>query len=85
MTALLLVLVSVFGVTALQGSPTGLTTAEADGYLQWLHSLEKAVTARLETDLDEANVLFPFDLPAWDINDPRPYRHLNNSYKYVTN
>jgi len=83
MTALLLVLVSVFGVTALQGSPTGLTTAEADGYLQWLHSLEKAVTARLETDLDEANVLFPFDLPAWDINDPRPYRHLSIS-KAVT-
>lgn len=71
------------GAASLQGSPAGLTPAESDGYLQWLHSLEKAVTVRLESDLPEANLLFPFDLEAWDLDDPRPYRHLSIS-KAVT-
>ncbi len=77
--ALLLALLSLLAAGSLQGNPAGLTVAEADGYLQWLHSLEKAVSARLDTDLDEANLLFPFDTPAWDLDDPRPYRHLSIS------
>jgi len=76
-------LVTVLGAGSVQGGPGGLSPAESDGYLQWLHSLEKAVTARLETDLEEANLLYPFDLPAWDLDDPRPYRHLSIS-KAVT-
>lgn len=75
--------VTVLGAGSLQGGAGGLTPAESDGYLQWLHSLEKAVTARLETDLEEANLLYPFDLPSWDLDDPRPYRHLSIS-KAVT-
>jgi hypothetical protein len=76
---LLLTLLSASG----QASPAGLTTAESDGYLQWLHSLEQAVVARGETSLDEANLLYPFDQQAWDLDDPRPYRHLSIS-KAVT-
>ncbi len=83
LSALFLGFLTLTGTGSLQGSQAGLTTAESDGYLQWLHSLEKAVTARLETDLPEANLLFPFDLPAWDLDDPRPYRHLSIS-KAVT-
>lgn len=75
--------VTLLGAGSLPGSAGGLTPAQADGYLQWLHSLETAVTARLQTDLDEANLLYPFDLPAWDLEDPRPYRHLSIS-KAVT-
>jgi len=59
--------------------PSPLTSAEADGYRLWLHSLEEAVTARASTDLDEANLLFPFDVSAWDLDNPRPYRHLSIS------
>ncbi len=81
--ALLWVLVALLGASSLQGSPSGLTATESDGYLQWLHSLETAVTARMATELPEASLLFPFDTPAWDLDDPRPYRHLSIS-KAVT-
>ena len=82
-SALLVALVVLVGAGSMQAGPAGLTAAESDGYLQWLHSLETAVTARLEADMPEANLLFPFDQPAWDLDDPRPYRHLSIS-KAVT-
>lgn len=60
-------------------APLELSAAEADGYLQWMHSLETAAVARLEAGLPEANLMFPFEILAWDLDDPRPYRHLSIS------
>jgi len=54
----------------------GLTGVEADGYLQWLHSLEKSIEGRQALDQDEGNLLYPFDLPGWTEAETRPYRHL---------
>ena len=80
---LILGLAGLLGASSLQGSPNGLTAAESDGYLQWLHSLETAVNARENAELPEAGLMYPFDAPAWDLDDPRPYRHLSIS-KAVT-
>ena len=73
----------VLGAGSPAAGPTAMSQAETDGYLQWLYSLEKSVGARAESALGEANLLYPFDLPAWDLDDPRPYRHLSIS-KAVT-
>lgn len=54
----------------------GLDPEQTDGYLQWLHSLEKTVAARQASDQPETNLLFPFDLPGWTPDQQRPYRHL---------
>ena len=50
--------------------------AEADGYLQWLHSLEQTVAGRQAADQPEGNLLYPFDVPGWMPDRVRPYRHL---------
>jgi len=76
---LIVALLTLVGVAPAHAAPTALTTKEADGYLQWLHSLETAAVARIASGLPEANVLFPFNITAWDIDDPRPYRHLSIS------
>ncbi len=60
-------------------SVAGLTNKESDGYLQWLHSLEKAVEGRQKNDLGESNLLFPFDHPGWQTLEVQPYRHLSIS------
>lgn len=72
---LLAVLVSVAGAF---GAPeiTPLTQTESDGYLQWLHSLEKTAAAREASGVAEANLLYPFDLPGWTTQETTPYRHL---------
>ncbi len=57
----------------------GLSNSESDGYLQWMHSLEKAMQSRAESGLDEGNLLYPFDLPGWQGEETRPYRHLSIS------
>ncbi len=54
----------------------GLLTIEADGYLQWLHSLEMGIKGRTEAGQEEGNLLFPFDLPGWEDQEIQPYRHL---------
>ncbi len=61
----------------------GLNNSESDGYLQWLHSLEKVMENRSETGLEEGNLLYPFDLPGWKGEESRAYRHLSIS-KAVT-
>ncbi|MCB1183251.1 hypothetical protein KDM41_07445 [bacterium] len=78
------VLLAALGASAAAvAQPEPLSGAERDGFLQWLHSLETAVAAREEAELPEAAPLYPFDTPAWDLSDPRPYRHLSIS-KAVT-
>jgi len=72
MTALLLALPA-------GAADTGLTNPESDGYLQWLHSLEKAVEGRQKNGLEEGNLLFPFDHPGWQGIEVQPYRHLSIS------
>ena len=72
MTALLLAL-------PLAQAHAGLTNQESDGYLQWLHSLEKAVEGREKNGLEEGNLLFPFDHPGWQGMEIQPYRHLSIS------
>lgn len=57
----------------------GLSNSESDGYLQWMHSLERVMQNRLETGLTEGNLLYPFDLPGWQGEETRPYRHLSIS------
>jgi len=81
--ALLAGICGLLGAQLVSGAPASLSQVESDGYLMWLHSLEKAVEARQTTDLPEANLLFPFDQAVWDLADPRPYRHLSIS-KAVT-
>lgn len=55
----------------------GLNQTEGEGYVQWLHSLEQGNAGRVATDRAEANLLYPFGLPAWAEIEPRPYRHLS--------
>jgi hypothetical protein len=57
----------------------GLTNLESDGYLQWLHSLEKAMANRAESGVQEGNLLYPFELPGWQGEEVTPYRHLSIS------
>jgi len=64
-------------------APADLSPTEADGYRLWLHSLEKTTEARQEHGLPEGNVLFPWDQPPRNLDNPRPYRHLSIS-KAVT-
>lgn len=75
---LLLVTVWALGLAAGPAS-AGLSDRESDGYLQWLHSLEKAVEGREAQDLAEGNLLFPFDRPGWQSLEVQPYRHLSIS------
>lgn len=56
-----------------------LSNTESDGYLQWMHSLEKVIENRRETELEEGNLLYPYDLPGWKGEEVRPYRHLSIS------
>lgn len=56
------------------GEPLG--AVEADGYLQWLHSLQQEVKVRTGADAPEGNLLYPFDLPGWTGAEAKPYRHL---------
>ncbi len=79
LVVLVLAACGLFAAGSACGETSGMSAAEADGYLQWMHSLEEAVAAREAADLPEANLLFPFDLPAWDLDNPRPYRHLSIS------
>ncbi|MCP4572077.1 MAG: hypothetical protein GY838_06955 [bacterium] len=58
------------------GEPERLDGRERLGYLQWLHSLERTVAAREAGGVQEERLLYPFDLPSWEGDDPRPYRHL---------
>lgn len=53
-----------------------LDAAEADGYLQWLHSLEQEVKAREAAGAPEGNLLYPFEIPGWEGQEVKPYRHL---------
>lgn len=65
------------GTSATAGEPArGLDSAEADGYLQWLHSLEQTVAGRRAAEQPESNLLYPFDAPGWLPDALRPYRHL---------
>ncbi len=57
----------------------GLNNSESDGYLQWMHSLEKVMQSRQESGLEEGNLLYPFDTPGWKGEESRPYRHLSIS------
>ncbi len=76
------ILVTMVLLSVLQWAPKsslgakGLGTTEADGYLQWLHSLEMGIKGRTEAGLGEGNLLYPFDLPGWPEQDIQPYRHL---------
>ncbi|MFT5232889.1 MAG: hypothetical protein ACI9UK_001524 [Candidatus Krumholzibacteriia bacterium] len=79
---MLIVIAGAYGAPSHAG-PSRLNHIEADGYLQWMHSLETASVARIASGLPEASVLFPFEVTAWDLDDPRPYRHLSIS-KAVT-
>lgn len=77
----LLLLTLLVSLVLLQTSAPGtelvpLDNQEADGYLQWLHSLEQAVKAREKAGAREGSHLFPFDQPGWENQEPRPYRHL---------
>ena len=56
-----------------------LSNTESDGYLQWMHSLEKIMENRKESGLEEGNLLFPYDKPGWEGEETRPYRHLSIS------
>jgi len=60
-------------------SAEGLDNRESDGYLQWMHSLEAVIDNREETGLEEGNLLYPFDVPGWQGDETRPYRHLSIS------
>ncbi|MFO7653911.1 MAG: hypothetical protein R6X25_08835 [Candidatus Krumholzibacteriia bacterium] len=57
-------------------APPPLMREEADGYLQWLHSLEQTVAARQARGLDEAPPLYPFDLQPLPAGEENPHRHL---------
>lgn len=47
------------------------------GYLQWLHSLDRTVEARVGAGQDEQRLLFPFSLEGWNADDAAtPFRHL---------
>ncbi len=73
-----LFLISMVGLlTAAQAA--GLSNKESDGYLQWLHSLEKTMESRAAAGIEEGNLLYPFDLPGWEGEEIRPYRHLSIS------
>lgn len=56
-----------------------LAMEESVGYLQWLHSLEKAVQGRTASGVPEGNLLFPLGRPGWVEPETRPYRHLTIS------
>jgi hypothetical protein len=76
---LLLTVVALLGAAAAPRSDAGtapLSAAEADGYLQWLHSLEQARSGRLAAGQDEDRHLYPFDQTLWEPDAGRPYRHL---------
>jgi len=74
----LTVLAALGGLTQAAGD-SGLTKTEADGYLQWFHSLENVYQARQEAQVVEGNLLYPFDMPGWEGDPNRPYRHLSIS------
>ncbi len=57
----------------------GLNNQESDGYLQWMHSLEVVMKSRGTSGLAEGNLLYPFDVPGWQGDETRPYRHLSIS------
>ena len=59
------------------GAAQGLDQTEGEGYLQWLHSLEQGIAGRAAAGQAEANLLYPFGLPAWAEIETRPYRHLS--------
>ncbi|MBU8871889.1 MAG: hypothetical protein KOO60_13565 [Gemmatimonadales bacterium] len=67
-----------FHVATLPGAQANavLTQVESDGYLQWLHSLERTITGRETAGKSETGLLFPFDLPGWGVDEAIPYRHL---------
>ena len=75
----LLVGASLFVVQLSPVVAAGLSNSESDGYLQWMHSLEKAMQSRAESGLEEGNLLYPFDLPGWQGEETRPFRHLTIS------
>jgi hypothetical protein len=68
------VLLTLLGGTVAAVQP--LDNPESDGYLQWLHSLEKAVTAREAAGSQEGNLLYPFGIPGWEGDQAQPFRHL---------
>jgi hypothetical protein len=69
---LLAVLVAAIG----DAEAARLSDAEANGYLQWLHSLEQTVAARVAADAPESSLLFPFDWSDLPPEDEQPYRYL---------
>ena len=59
------------------GARAGLDLQAADGYLLWLHSLERTVAGREAAGQPERNLLYPFDTPAWQTGTGSPaFRHL---------
>lgn len=59
------------------GARAGLDLQAADGYLLWLHSLERTTAGREAAGEPERNLLFPFDTPAWQSEVGKPaFRHL---------
>lgn len=72
-----LALVTVLCLLPATLAATPLEDTEADGYLQWQHSLEKAVQGRKAAEKEEGNLLYPFDLPGWTVTEVKPYRHLS--------
>jgi len=68
-----IVLVLLLGHGAAASEVSGLTQAERDGYLTWLHSLNATHAARDAEDREEARRLFPFDrewVPGEPSGDP---------------
>ncbi|MCP4293672.1 MAG: hypothetical protein GY780_17735 [bacterium] len=68
-----------FSFSGPSAGAAGLTNSESDGYLQWMHSLEKVMESRKEAGIEEGNLLYPFDRPGWQGEETRPFRHLSIS------
>jgi len=76
LTARVAALVLVVTVLSASAQAAGLTQREADGYLQWLHSLEQLIASQEASELPEDRLLFPFDTQRVVSDEPAPYKHL---------
>ncbi len=76
MLIMVTITVPAVGQTSAEQTSSDLSQEEQQGYLQWLHSLEQEVSARLDKGLEENNRLFPFDHDVTTIQSATPYRHL---------
>ncbi len=54
----------------------GLAKVEADGYLQWLHSVEQIAESRQKADQPDDHLLYPFDSEGFSDQETTPFKHL---------